>query len=186
MKGAKYTDIHRYFESMFIYSGGQAEFTFEPVFAFDYDQFLERISEVANVKMMFRSEDVEEYSKFDPSTGQLIRNAMKLGDSEYVTMEFGINFQKKKNRHNTDGLMKLVKHFINVLKNNPTAKDYINKLDVKAEDSNFDHKLRLFDLIESKVASEVLAEKIRSRSQYYESSSLYESIRKQIEKDFGA
>lgn len=56
---------------------------------------------------------------------------------------------------------------------------------MKAEDSNFGDRLRLFDLIESKVASEVTADRKRPRSQYYDSASLYAAIRAQIETDFG-
>lgn len=185
MRGPKYTDIHRYLESMLIHSGAQAEFIFEPVFAFEYKEFLDRMKDVAQIKMMFYREDVQQYSGIDPDTGQLLRIAMNYGDPEYIALEFNVNFQKKKHRYPTDGLVSRVKHLVNILINNPDAKNLIKRLDVKAEDSNFGDRLRLFDLIESKVASEVTADRKRPRSQYYDSTSLYAAIRAQIETDFG-
>lgn len=184
LKGPKYSDIKNFFNFIFINSGNDGEFRFEPLFAFKDDEILDRIEDVANINMVFHHSDVPEYSNIDPKLGTFIKNALNFGKSEYVKFEFGVNFQKKKKRFQTTRLKEIVIDLIGVFRRAPKARKLIKKFDVKAEDRNNNSRLRLFDLIESKVASEISVEKKRPRSQYYNSKSIYDAIREQMEKDF--
>lgn len=185
MKGPKHGDIRRYLENMLIHSGTHAEFNFEPVFGLDLSSFNAILTDVAEIRMIFHRDDILRYNDFDPTTGALLRAAMNYGDSEYITLEFNVNFQRRRNRYPTGGLINRVRHFVNILTANPEAKGLFQKLDVKAEVIDSGNKLKLFDLIESKIAREIRAERRRPRSQYYNSASIYAAIRSQIENDFG-
>lgn len=184
MQGVKYKDVKHYFESMMMRAGIPAELIFEPVYAFSYEEFLQRIDEVAQISLMFHRDEVSKYSQYDRSTGEMLFQVMDFGDPEYVTVELYIDFRKRTKRWPTDGLKRKLLDLVGVLMDNPEAKNYMKRFDVKATDRNFGGRLRLFDLIESKVASEVKVERRGPRSQYYDSHSIHASIRAQIEKDF--
>lgn len=185
LKGPKFNDIQRYLNSSIKKKESDQEFIFEPIFAFNYDEMVERVSDVANIKMMFHRDQISLYSNYDPSTGEILRASMDYLDAEYVTLEYKINFQQISKRYPTNSLVSRFHKFIDIFRKTPKAIEHITKLDVRAQDKKFNGRLRLFDLIESKVASEVLAERRRPRSQYYNSSTLYDAIREQMARDFG-
>lgn len=186
LKGPKSNDIRKYLNSMFLHSGGKGEFIFEPYYKFDYDNFLKRIGDVASIKFKVFQSEIDGLKQMGNKTGTYIRNSFSYGNPEYITFEFGINFQKKKKRHDSSSLKEMAIDFVSFLKKGKNKKDLFKRLDIKAQDNYDDGTLRLFDLIESKIASEVVAERKRPRSKYFNSNSLYEEIRGQIESDFGA
>lgn len=99
MKGPKHGDIERYFERMLHQMGLPHNLLrFEPVFAFDYDSFVERISDIAYVKMSFRHDDIPHLTEYDKRLGALLSAANDYGEMEYITLEFSINFRSRRNR----------------------------------------------------------------------------------------
>ncbi len=159
------------------------DFIFTPKFAFDINKLEDRLNGVAKMRITFHRDNIGAYEKEDTETGELFAKALEYADSEYITMEFGIHFNKK-NRLSSQGIMGKLRSIINLLKKKPKTKELFSKLEVKAPDSLYDDKIRVFDLIKSRVASEVKTEKRRIRAQYYNSPDLYEAIKKQIFNDF--
>lgn len=160
------------------------DFNLIPIFAFDINKLEERINGVAKIKMSFHRDNIEDFNELDPETGSVLAAAIEYADSEYITLEFGINFQKIKERYPTKSLKDRFLKLLGVVQQNPKAKDLIKKLEVRAPDSLYENKIRLFDLIQSKVASEVTAERRRPRVQYFESTGLHNAIKNQILNDF--
>lgn len=185
MKGAKTRDVENFLNVGMVKAGFNNDtLRFDPVFAFQYENFEARIEDVANLKMMFHYSDIAAFTQYDATAGELLRLAQNYADTEYVTLEFKVNFQRTERRHNTDDLKSRVLNFVRIFRRNPEAKRLVKKLDVRAQDKQAEGKIRLFDLIEEKVASEITVEKKRPTSQYYLSNDMYNAIRSRIRSDF--
>jgi hypothetical protein len=184
MRGPKSGDIERFFSQVLVNLELLDEFLFEPVFAIDYATLAERTMDVASITLVVHQSQIDAIRAEDATTGDLLRTAQQYADSEYVAIESKVKFNRIKERHSTRGLNRVFRSLVNMLRRSPEVKENFTKLDVRIQDRNFGGRLRLIDLIESKVASEVPAERKRPRSQYYNSTALYDAIRRQLERDF--
>jgi len=185
-KGPRIKDIGFFFNRVLINLGIKGnEFSFEPVFAFQLETLQERIgNEIAQFKMLVHKDDIADIMAYDDETGKLLKHSSEYAESEYIYLNFKIDFKRTKNPFPREGLASRVRSVINILLNKPQSKNHFRKLDLWARDHQSGNQLRLFDLLEQKVASVVKAERKRPRSQDYNSSQLYEAIRQKIVEEF--
>ena len=185
-KGPKKGEITRYLDQILVNLGYENLWLFEPVFALNLETFMDRIDGVSQVNLMFHHDQIEGFKRYDASLGEMIDAAQRYGESEYVSLKFYIDFKtKQEERHSSTGLKQKLAQLLGIIRNRPEVKQHMHRFDVRAQDSQNNGRLQLFDLLESKMASEIIAERKRKTSQYFDSTYLYEAIRTQIEEDFG-
>ncbi|MCI4650814.1 hypothetical protein [Phaeodactylibacter sp.] len=188
LKGPKSGDVVRFFNRLLLdlQLPEPNEFDFKPVFAFKDLEVLDRIYEenVATIHAKIHYEHLATWKDAGISLAEILVAAQKATNSEYVEIKLGVDFVKKKKRHPVNGLFNTFKQLVYFLKENPEARRNADKLYIRAEDVNFGNKLRLFDLIQQRVASEVEVDRRRPTSQYYQSRELFNAIKERLEEDF--
>jgi len=184
-KAPRAGDIESYFTRLVITEEEDSiEFFFDPVFAFDLDTLEERMMDVASVRIVAHHSQIDAISDFDQNTASALRAVYNNIGGEYIEINSWTDFGKKKTRPSTETIVQRALRWIGLIREDPERKEHLRKVDVRATDRDNGGKLSLFDLIQSKVASEVKAEKRRPRSQYYSSLSLHNEIKQKIEEDF--
>lgn len=185
MKAPRGGDIEKYFTKMVTTEENQEiEFVFEPVFAFDLGTLEERLIDVASIRIIAHQSQINEISNFDENLATGLRTLYDYAGGEYIEINSWTNFGRTKSRPDTESLVRRAFNLIGLFREDPERKRFLTKVDIKAQDRDNSGKLRTFDLIQSRVASEVTAERRRPRSQYYESIGLYNSINDKIREDF--
>jgi hypothetical protein len=163
----------------------------KPLFVLNLDTFPERINDVATLEMIAYRADLERLKVFDDNLWSLFKNAFDFAETEYVQLEFGIKFNVKKNRTNPGRLKSSVLKLVEKLQKftfgeniKPLTHSGVSKMHVRAQDKYYGDNLRLFDILGMKVGSEVLADKRRERSQYFNSRELFVAMQIQLNRDF--
>lgn len=186
LKGPKLRDIEFFMNRLLLNIGVKDDlFDFEPVFAFNLSKLIERIDDdVAKLSILVHQDQIEAIRGHDRFTAEMLESMRDYGQSEYIQAEFSIYANRKKEDFPRRGLAQNIWRLIRIFHEKPEAKLDFKKVDIKARDRESGNELRLFDLLEQKVASEVVAERKRTRSRDYDSRKLYEAIREKMVGEF--
>lgn len=181
--GPKHSQIQQYLNVWAKKAGLDAKITVEQILTSDTEKFLETIDECATLEVKVASQNIPNIVDVHAELGTMLRTAQNFALTEYVEVILGFNFKvKKENKPSTKNLLTRVQELLGISKKNQDFFNNFETLQIRAQEN--DLPLQLYDLIADRIATEVYVEKRNSRSKYFLSSEFYESIKKEIGKNF--
>ncbi|AWO02127.1 hypothetical protein DLD77_10695 [Chitinophaga alhagiae] len=166
--GAKLLDLVFYLNQLGSHLNITSKITYAHICRDNLSKFKSRMGEISKILIKVKSENVDAINSVDIGIASMFKKAVDEFKQEYVTMEFKYDYYEAKGSPTINSAKQsrgIVSKFIDYLIKNKKEDDIFDKLEVIAQDSEKQDKLRAFDLLVDKAKDELEVERrIKSRT----------------------
>ncbi len=154
--GPRINDFIFYLEHFIFKEGVSAKIEYNPFVRDDLENYKKRIHRVSSVVAKVHKDDVKRVNEYDKDLFDAIATAANISEAEYVTLELKYDYR---NMPDTPVIRNKILKIINKLISNKKAYSVFTKLVVKAEDNEYNDKLKNFDLLNIWIKTRIMVEK---------------------------
>lgn len=159
--GAKIQDFTNYTQTLGINKGILKQVKFIPIVSDTLDKLKDRINRCSELNVRVERNNIPKIKTLDENLYSALKAAQDHFKNDYVTLILKFNY---KSRPTTSTVNNTIFNLVKKFKKNKEKTDLFDHLIIKAEDSERNNKLEVFDLLMNKVKSDIHVErKIRSR-----------------------
>lgn len=156
--GAKIDDFVRYIEKIGISKNLINKLGFQFVTEEDFRDLENRINRISEFSLKIHKDNFESIRGMDGNILQAAEATINVFENEYALLNFKVDYRKFSD---TPMIKQSILNIVNWFVENPDKKNLFNYLNFKAEDETNNNRLRLYDLIVSKIKSEFYVQKKR-------------------------
>lgn len=170
--GPKITDMAYYIQEMGNRFNLKNHCTPVPIVEDNLGSFQKRIQRCSSFRVRVNKNDIQRIKKVNNDLWKALNEADSFGQSQYVELYLKFDYRSLTSTSKVNDLtFDLIKDF----QKNPSDLNYFQHLEIKAEDSANNNRLKLFDLLSDKVQSHINIEK-REKSRSLNSGDAFEKI----------
>lgn len=178
--GPRINDFIFYLEHFIFKEGVSAKIEYNPFVRDDLENYKKRIHRVSSVVAKVHKDDVKRVNEYDKDLFDAIATAANISEAEYVTLELKYDYR---NMPDTPVIRNKILKIINKLISNKKAYSVFTKLVVKAEDNEYNDKLKNFDLLNIWIKTRIMVEK-KPKSRVIVSADIFSKMGIDLVKEF--
>jgi hypothetical protein len=175
--GAKIEDFVKYMEKIGISKELIDKLGFQFLTEESFADLDERINRISEFSLKIHKDNFDSIRGMDGNIIQAAEATIKNFENEYALLNFKIDYRKFSD---TPLIKRSIINIVHWFEENPDKKNLFNYLNFVAEDETNNNKLRLFDLIVSKVKSEFNVQKKR-KSKTIISEDMFPKMQREID-----
>lgn len=174
--GARIGDFVKYIQNIGINKNALQTIGFTPIVKDELSKLQERINRCSEVIVQVHKDNIEQIKNLDDNIYSALKSSMEHFDSDYAKLILKFDY---KQHNNTDKINLSIFNVIRKLSADKTKTELFNHFSVKAEDSEKNNLLEVFDLLIDKVRSEI---KVQKKPQYRTviSADIYQKMENEI------
>ena len=178
--GPRINDFIFYLEHFIFKEGVSAKIEYNPFVRDDLENYKKRIHRVSSVVAKVHKDDVKRVNEYDKDLFDAIATAANISEAEYVTLELKYDYRSMPD---TSVIRNKILKIINKLISNKKAYSVFTKLVVKAEDNEYNDKLKNFDLLNIWIKTRIMVEK-KPKSRVIVSADIFSKMGIDLVKEF--
>lgn len=177
--GAKVIDFVKYMQNIGIYKKAIRVVGFTPIVRDELSKIKERINRCSEFIVKVHKDNIEEIKSLDDKIHTVLKLSREHFNNDYATLSLKYDYKVK---HDTKEINDSIFNLISKLMKDKTKVELFNTLSVKAEDSDKNNNLEIFDLLIDKVRSVVTVQK-KERYRTVISEDIYDKMKKEFIKN---
>lgn len=174
--GARINEFIHYLQAIGFTKNILEELGFNVITRDVLDTMLNRINRCSEFVIKIHKDNIQKLEEADEDLFKVIELAREKFEQDYVTLSLKFDYKKKSR---TDKVRRTISNLAGFLKENDENLETFNKLSVKAEDSDKNNKLEVFDLLVDKLKSDLTVER-RQKSKTIISEDIYNKMKKEM------
>lgn len=179
--GPRVSDLTHYLERFMYVDGCLRNLSYFPLVKDTLVEYRARMNRVSRVIAQVHKDNVSRVQDLDTGIWTASKNALEVGNPEYVHLTFKFDYRKSAN---SSTIRSKIENIIDKFISDPKKyQDTFDKFEVKAEDEEQQNKLKDFDLLNNWVKSVLLVEQ-KPRSRVIISSDIFDKMNKALLKEF--
>lgn len=174
--GARIKEFIHYLQTIGFSKGIVEELGYRVISRDVLDSMIKRMNRCSEFVVRIHKNNIPKINEIDDNLFTVMDKVEEHFEQDYVTLSLKFDYKKKTA---TQKINETIKKLTSFLKEDDSHLEVFNKLSVKAEDSDKNNKLEIFDLLIDKLKSEINVER-KMRSRTIVSSDIYEKMQQEM------